>query len=191
MWEWVKILQEKKRMPAISPFPTSFIPNPKLWASFTWFSSSTLNFEASNILCCGKYLTFYHIIPNFYWRGLSKTLWEREKIAFFSSIGRRSASLCHGTLSVVCVSVCPSVCALTLCFKHVLWNYLSDFDRVPRGLVVRCYTRNPGVLSSSRTRSSGFFRGSVLGQDTSEPSLVLVKPRKAWIMWAVAVIWLK
>ena len=26
--------------------------------------------------------------------------------------------------------------------------------------------------------SSGFFRGSVLGQDTSEPSLVLVKPRK-------------
>ena len=24
-----------------------------------------------------------------------------------------------------------------------------------------------------------FFRGSVLGQDTSEPSLVLVKPRKA------------
>ena len=25
---------------------------------------------------------------------------------------------------------------------------------------------------------SGCFRGSVLGQDTSEPSLVLVKPRK-------------
>ena len=63
--------------------------------------------------------------------------------------------------------------------------------RVPRGSVVRCLTRNPGVLGSSLTRSSGFFRGSVLGQDTSEPSLVLVKPRKAWIMWAVAVIWLK
>ena len=51
--------------------------------------------------------------------------------------------------------------------------------RVPRGSVVRCLTRNPGVLGSSRTRSSGFFRGSVLGQDTSEPSLVMVKPRKA------------
>ena len=51
--------------------------------------------------------------------------------------------------------------------------------RVPRGSVVRCLTRNPGVLGSSLTRSSGFFRGSVLGQDTSEPSLVLVKPRKA------------
>ena len=51
--------------------------------------------------------------------------------------------------------------------------------RVPRGSVVRCLTRNPGVLGSSRTRFSGFFRGSVLGQDTSEPSLVLVKPRKA------------
>ena len=29
--------------------------------------------------------------------------------------------------------------------------------RVPRGSVVRCLTRNPGVLGSSRTRSSGFF----------------------------------
>ena len=62
---------------------------------------------------------------------------------------------------------------------------------VPRGSVVKCLTSNPGVLGSSLTGSSGFFRGSVLGQDTSEPSLVLVKPRKAWIMWIVAVIWLK
>ena len=49
---------------------------------------------------------------------------------------------------------------------------------VPLGSVVKCLTRNPGVLGSSRTGSSGFFRGSVLGQDTSEPSLVLVEPRK-------------
>ena len=49
----------------------------------------------------------------------------------------------------------------------------------PRGPVVECLTRNSGVLGWSRTGSSGFFRGSVLGQDTSEPSLVLVKPRKA------------
>ena len=53
------------------------------------------------------------------------------------------------------------------------------WKRVPRGSVVKCLTRNPGVLGSSLTGSSGFFRGSVLGQDTSEPSLVLVKPRKA------------
>ena len=51
--------------------------------------------------------------------------------------------------------------------------------RVPHGLVVKCLTRNPGVLGSSLTGSSGFFRGRVLGQDTSEPSLVLVKPRKS------------
>ena len=56
---------------------------------------------------------------------------------------------------------------------------LSLCVRVPRGSVVRCLTRNPGVLGSSRSKSSGFFRGSVLGQDTSEPSLVLMKPRKA------------
>ena len=38
-----------------------------------------------------------------------------------------------------------------------------------RGSVVQCLTRNPGVLGSSCTGSSGFFCGSVLGQDTSEP----------------------
>ena len=56
---------------------------------------------------------------------------------------------------------------------------LLNVIRVPRGSVVRCLTRNPGVLGSSLTISSGFFRGSVLGQDTSEPSLVLVKSRKS------------
>ena len=29
--------------------------------------------------------------------------------------------------------------------------------RVPRGSLVRCLTRNPGVLGSSLTRSSGYF----------------------------------
>ena len=63
-------------------------------------------------------------------------------------------------------------------------NYFDRFillplsARVPRGSGVKCLTPNLGFLGSSRTRSSGFFRGSVLGQDTSEPSLVLVKPRK-------------
>ena len=40
---------------------------------------------------------------------------------------------------------------------------------VLRASVVKCLTRNPGVLGSNLTGSSGFFRGSVLGQDTSEP----------------------
>ena len=49
-------------------------------------------------------------------------------------------------------------------------------DRVPLGSEVKCQ----GVLVSSCTGSSGFFRGSVIyRQDTSEPSLVPVKPRKA------------
>ena len=68
------------------------------------------------------------------------------------------------------------------CF-YALTNYstLTHYHmilRVPRGSVVKCLTRNPEVRGSSRTGSSGFFRGSVLGQDASEPSLVLVKPRK-------------
>ena len=37
-----------------------------------------------------------------------------------------------------------------------------------RGSVVKCETRNPGVLGSSRTRYSGFNHGSVLRRDTSE-----------------------
>ena len=50
------------------------------------------------------------------------------------------------------------------------YNILSKLaERVLHGSVVKCLTRNPGLLGSSRTGSSGFFRGSVLGQDTSEP----------------------
>ena len=47
--------------------------------------------------------------------------------------------------------------------------FMITFLGVLLGSVVKCLTRNPGVLGSSRTGSSGFFRGSVLGQDTSEP----------------------
>ena len=66
------------------------------------------------------------------------------------------------------------------CCLQVLPQQISlKVYRVPRGSLVKRLTRNPGVLGSSPTRSSGFFRGSILGQDTSEPSLVLVKPREA------------
>ena len=37
-----------------------------------------------------------------------------------------------------------------------LW-FLFNSYRVPCGSVVKCLTRNPGVLGSSLTRSSGFF----------------------------------
>ena len=65
-----------------------------------------------------------------------------------------------------------------LLFPQCFQKLSVSHPRVPRGSVVKCLTRNPGVLGLSHTGSSGFFRGSVLGQDTSEPSLVLVKPRK-------------
>ena len=64
--------------------------------------------------------------------------------------------------------------------KRNVCSFFKTFvvSRVPRSSAVKCLTRDPGVLGSSRTRSSGFFRGSVLRQDTYEPSLVLVKPRE-------------
>ena len=49
---------------------------------------------------------------------------------------------------------------------------------VLRGSVVKCLTRNPGVLGSSSNGSSGFFAGVSLVKTLQSPSLVLVKPRK-------------
>ena len=46
---------------------------------------------------------------------------------------------------------------------------VQHFNGVLHGSVEKCLTCNPGVLGPSRTGSSGFFRGSVFGQDTSEP----------------------
>ena len=48
-----------------------------------------------------------------------------------------------------------------------IYSYKSE--GVQHGLLVKCLTHNPGVLGSSGIWSSGFFHGSVLGQDTSEP----------------------
>ena len=42
-------------------------------------------------------------------------------------------------------------------FKMFEGEETKKCKRVPRGSVVRCLTRNPGVLGSSLTRSSGFF----------------------------------
>ena len=46
---------------------------------------------------------------------------------------------------------------------HNVFKRLLSEGRVPRGSVVKCLTRNPGVLGLSRTRSSGFFVGVSLG----------------------------
>ena len=62
---------------------------------------------------------------------------------------------------------------LHLLFKRYSLHLWSNFPLVGsgvlHGLVVKCLTRNPGVLGSSHTGSFGFFPGSVLGQDTSGP----------------------
>ena len=62
------------------------------------------------------------------------------------------------------VSTCLYVCLTCLKNPQTSCGILVSL----RGSVVNCLTRNPGVLGSSHTGSSGIFRGSVLGQDTSE-----------------------
>ena len=51
----------------------------------------------------------------------------------------------------------------------MVFDYLGFTNRVLRCSVVKLLTRNQGALGLSRTGSSGFCRGGVLGQDTSEP----------------------
>ena len=66
----------------------------------------------------------------------------------------------------------------------------EEIAGVVRGSVVKCLTRNPGVLGSSRTGSSGFFTGVSLGKTLQSPSQVdlLVKARKDMNNVAVAMI---
>ena len=88
------------------------------------------------------------------------------------------------TRSLVQILEKPCVCSKSHIFSPIMMKLSQNVcldEQVLGGSVVKCLTHNPGVLASSCTGSSGFFRGSVLGQDTSEPSLVLVKSRKAGV----------
>ena len=129
--------------------------------------------------------------------------WRKRQIMFLTMIDEyglktyvgleikwwAGSGVCHWKTYIILISI-EGALAKWLFTIWKLWLLFIEL-RVPRGSVVGYLTCNPGVLCSSRTGSPGFFRGSVLGQDTSEPSIVLVEPRKAWIMWAVAVIWLR
>ena len=53
--------------------------------------------------------------------------------------------------------------------SHCPWFMTHPCGGVLHGSVVKCLTLYPGVLGSSSPGSSGFFHGSVLWQDTSEP----------------------
>ena len=67
------------------------------------------------------------------------------------------------------ISGIPQIVAYFPDTKLSLYHTIPTFSdpvRVLPGSVVQCLTRNPGVLGSSRTGSSGFFPGSVLGQGT-------------------------
>ena len=57
-------------------------------------------------------------------------------------------------------------------------QFLHFSQGVLCGSVVKCLTRNPGVLGSSRTDPLGFFVEMSLGKTLQSPSLTLVKPRK-------------
>ena len=118
-------------------------------------------------------------------RNLMNTLLEKEKISvlifflFFNVFYsfQNKYPVFHHIYFVVCEFFQIWI-GLRLIFGKGLRVNPFPHKWVLRGSVVKCSTRNPWVLGSSRTGSFGFFCGSVLGQDTSEPSLVLVKPRK-------------
>ena len=124
-----------------------------------------------------------------------KTLWEKEKLLVTSNFSlSHSVFYTYGKLPAIFIKskivVCKlfqfgSVCILSFrkglrkghcyCRSTIKLYVLLG---VLHGLVVRCLTRNPGVLSSSCTGSFGFFLEVSLGKTLQSPSLVLVKPRK-------------
>ena len=57
-------------------------------------------------------------------------------------------------------------------------GYSLKCKGVPRGSVIMYLTRNPGVLGSSCTGSSGSILGVSSGKTLQSQSLVFVKPRK-------------
>ena len=90
-----------------------------------------------------------------------------EKIAVNPYIGSVSPFLFTGTFV-----------KKTLLTSVTITNQALLALGVQRGSVVKCLTRNSGLLGSSRTGSSGFFVGVSLGKILQSPSLVLVKLRK-------------
>ena len=61
---------------------------------------------------------------------------------------------------------------------YTQYFYLSCQCWVLHDSVVKCLTRNSGVLGSSLTGPTEFLVGVSLGKTLQSPSLVLVKPRK-------------
>ena len=58
-------------------------------------------------------------------------------------------------------------------------NYRSRRLGIQRGSMVKCLARNPGILSSSRTRSLGFsWDCPSSARHIRGPSIVPVKPKK-------------
>ena len=68
-----------------------------------------------------------------------------------------------------CTAVAEIMLKMGLNIIYISKLFFLLFKGVLYDLVIKCLTRNPGVLGSSCTGSSGFFHGSVLGQDISEP----------------------
>ena len=65
---------------------------------------------------------------------------------------------------------CPTILQPISCDKSHSFYHPRKPSLLTRGpTMVKCLTHNPGVLGSRHTGSNGFFGGSVLGQDTSEP----------------------
>ena len=70
-----------------------------------------------------------------------------------------------------------------LCFENK-----DEMSGVLKGQIVKNWIQGLNVLCLSLNRYTGFFCWSVLWQDTSEPTLIPMKPRKYMNMQAVAIM---
>ena len=109
-----------------SPEP---LPENKIPTSFrSWKRKLSITFWGQEKMQVTQFSLFPTVFPLFFWMIL--VIWDLFYFLaelFFSSTGRGSGSLCQGPLSVVCPSIRLRI---NFFFKHLLRNYISDFDEI-------------------------------------------------------------
>ena len=113
-------------------------------------------------------------------------IWNAMVVLYGTLYGRliwNAMVVLYGTLWLSFMDRCMAVL-----YGSLRLSYMEHYGCLIRNAIWLSYMERYGCLiwnamailyRSLTVHCSGLFRGSVLGQDTSEPSLVLVKPRKA------------
>ena len=133
--------------------------------NFLLLSDSICNLiTAYTLWFSSVFISFYPILDNSELSSLSKKIVANSMAKLSNAnVGFKRFPFSHmylpekkkkKNMGMYCFLVCPFV--RVIAYLPVILT-LYQTTRVPRGPVVKWLTRNPGVLGSHRTGSSGFF----------------------------------